>query len=355
MMDFAERLAKERRARLAAERLLEHKSRELFAANEKLALHARSLSNQIVEQREAVRSAIDEAENLKGQQHRFVDDLDRAHTQAVMAERRLWDSINTFTDGFAVFDAEQRLVAANRAFGASAKHVGIEPGCHYSAYFDLARAEGWQLADGSALPQDWCDRLEHRLDQKPHRPTDMHTPDGHWIRLIERRARGGDFVCFFLDITEEKRIWTGIEAIPDAFVLFDRDERLLACNQNYRVMFPDSAPVMAPGVRFEELLRYGLANNHVPDAIGREEEWLAERLDQMRHAEGTSFCQLADGRWIEEIDHRTPDGGRVGLRRDITAERQKRWRWNRPAPPPRRPIGRNRPFWPICPTKYARR
>jgi len=65
-MTLAEKLAKERRARLAAERMLEHKQRELFAANEKLALHARSLSNQIVEQRQVVRSALSEAEALKG-------------------------------------------------------------------------------------------------------------------------------------------------------------------------------------------------------------------------------------------------------------------------------------------------
>jgi hypothetical protein len=66
-MDIAERLAKERRARLAAERLLDQKSRELFAANEKLALHARALSDQIVEQRQVVKSALSEAEVLKGQ------------------------------------------------------------------------------------------------------------------------------------------------------------------------------------------------------------------------------------------------------------------------------------------------
>ena len=71
-MEMAERLAKERRARLAAERLLEQKSRELFAANEKLGLHARSLSDQIVVQREVTRSALYEAEVLKGQNSRFV-------------------------------------------------------------------------------------------------------------------------------------------------------------------------------------------------------------------------------------------------------------------------------------------
>ena len=93
-MEIAERLAKERRARLAAERLLDQKSRELFAANEKLALHARALSDQIVEQRQVVKSALTEAELLKGQNSQVKGDLDRAHSAAVMAERRLWDSIN---------------------------------------------------------------------------------------------------------------------------------------------------------------------------------------------------------------------------------------------------------------------
>ena len=132
-MDLADRLAKERRARLAAERLLEHKSRELFVANEKLALHARALSDQIVEQRQVVKSALSEAEALKGQNSRFLTDLERAHTAAVMAERRLWDSINTIRDGFAVFDAGNRLVAANRAYLAAFDTDAIAPGIGYDA------------------------------------------------------------------------------------------------------------------------------------------------------------------------------------------------------------------------------
>lgn len=97
-MRLAEKLAKERRLRLAAERKPEHKSRELFAANEKLALHARALSNQIVEQRKAVRSALVEAEELKGENSRYLAGLDRAHTAVVMAERRLWDSVEAIQD-----------------------------------------------------------------------------------------------------------------------------------------------------------------------------------------------------------------------------------------------------------------
>jgi signal transduction histidine kinase/CheY-like chemotaxis protein len=118
------------------------------------------------------------------------------------------------------------------------------------------------------------------------------------------------------------RIWAALEAIPDGFVLYDRDERLLTCNQRYRDCYPASAPAMQPGTLFEDILRFGLAHTQHADAVGREEEWLAERLTQYRAGEGTFEQQLADGRWIRAHDHITPDGGRVGLRIDITREKE---------------------------------
>jgi signal transduction histidine kinase/DNA-binding response OmpR family regulator len=318
-MDMTERLAKERRARLAAERLLEQKSRELFAANEKLSLHARSLSDQIVEQRQVVKSALTEAEILKGQNSQFVGDLDRAHTAAVMAERRLWDSINTIPDGFAVFDSSSKLVAANKAYLAAFRGTNVAPGISYADILRLA-AENGLVETGEEPPDGWCARMLARWDEDtPIDPIVVQFRSGVWARLVDQRARDGDMVSLALNITEEMRIWAAIEAMPDGFVLFDREERLLACNQRYRDMFPDSAAAMVPGTSFEDLLRYGLRNGHVPEAKGREEDWLAGRLAQMRNAKGASECQLADGRWIAEHDHRTPDGGRVGLRRDVTA------------------------------------
>ncbi len=37
-----------------------------------------------------------------------------------------------------------------------------------------------------------------------------------------------------------------------------------------------------PGTKFEDILRYGLDHGQHSDAVGREEEWLAERLAQHR-------------------------------------------------------------------------
>ena len=192
-MDIAERLAKERRGRLAAERLLEQKQRELFAANEKLALHARSLSDQIVEQRQAVRSALSEAEALKGQNSRFLSDLENAHTAAVMAERRLWDSINTIRDGFAVFDPAQRLVAANRAYLAAFDGLAVAPGLGYDSIVRWAAEQA--IVDTGELSVDaWVDAMMARWDSEPIEPIVLKFSNNTWVRMVDRRARDGDMV-----------------------------------------------------------------------------------------------------------------------------------------------------------------
>ena len=64
-MSLAKKLAEERRGRLAAERLLELKQAELFAANRKLGQHAKKLSNEIVETRAKVAVVRDENIRVK--------------------------------------------------------------------------------------------------------------------------------------------------------------------------------------------------------------------------------------------------------------------------------------------------
>ena len=320
-MDIAERLAKERRARLAAERLLEQKSRELYDANEKLGLHARSLSDQIVVQREVTRSALSKAEVLEGQNSRFVQDLDRAHTTAVMAERRLWDSINTINDGFAVFDCDLRLVTANQAFMVLLGGVTVAPGITYGELVHTAAVAGLvEIGDNSI--EEFEQIVANCLNADLIEPLTVQMTNGAWLRVVNRRARDGDTVALVLDITEPMRIWAAIEAIPDGFVLFDREDRLLTCNQRYRDIYSVSAPAIQPGARFEDILRYGLAHGQHPGAEGREEEWLADRLEQHRNPAGPQEQHLGDGRWITSQDHPTPDGGRVGLRVDITHIKQ---------------------------------
>lgn len=320
-MDIVDRLAKERRARLAAERLLEQKQRELFAANEKLALHARALSEQIVEQRHVTKAAVTEVQLLKGQNTRFLSDLETAHTSAVMAERRLRDSVNALHDGFAVFDTDQRLLVANRAYLSPYLDYNIGPGTPYSEILKLTAEEG--LADiGEESPDEWVERMLARWEKDPIEPEVVQTTSGQWIRLVDRRARDGDMVCVALNITEQMRIWAALEAIPDGFVLFDRDDLLIACNQRYRELYAESAEAMVTGASFEDILRFGLGRGQYKDAIGREEDWLRERLERHQDASSVLEQELEGGRWLRVLEQPTPDGGRVGLRVDITHQKE---------------------------------
>jgi signal transduction histidine kinase/response regulator RpfG family c-di-GMP phosphodiesterase len=320
-MDLTERLAKERRARLAAERLLEQRSRELQAANEKLAIHARSLSDQIVEQRQVVSTVRSEAAELKGQNRRFMHDLNRAHTAAVVAERRLWDSINTIRDGFAVFDTNLNLVMANHAYLSFFCGEGISPGISYADLITLAARMGLVDFQGED-PEAWIRRFCNRVTSYRVEVETVRLANGNWLRLVDRRGRDGDMVSLVMDITEQMRIWAAIDALPDAFILFDREERLLTYNQRYRDMFPKSAPVAIPGTKFEDILRHGLSVSPLPAEAGDPETWLTARMRQFREARGATETKMPNGRWIRESDHVTPDGGRVGLRIDITQLRE---------------------------------
>lgn len=316
-MTSAERLAQERRARMAAERHLEWKSRELAAANEKLALQARALSDLVVEERQSARAARSEAARLKGQNERYVGDLDRAHTTAVMAERRLRTSIDIIRDGFAVFDAENRLLLANRAWMHPFAEGAISPGM---AYRDLLAT----VAPLLRLDQEvdlWIDAMCDRIAGDDIPPVELSLQSGRWIRLEDRRARDGDRVCLAIDITAEMRLRAAVEAIPDGFVIFDSQDRLIMCNQRYRDLYALSHELIRPGIRFEDLLRSSLGNGLHADALGREEAWITERLAEYRAASGAVEQRFTDGRWIRAQDHITPDGGRVGLRSDITPER----------------------------------
>lgn len=111
-----------------------------------------------------------------------------------------------------------------------------------------------------------------------------------------------------------------IDNISEGFAIYDRDDRLVMCNEAYKEIYRESAAFIVPGATFEEVLRGGVARGQYADAVGREEEWIAERMRDHRELRETPFEQaLPDGRWALVSDRRLSDGGRAGLRIDITA------------------------------------
>ncbi len=114
-----------------------------------------------------------------------------------------------------------------------------------------------------------------------------------------------------------------LDALPDGFVLFDADDRIALYNERYRELYRDSADLIAVGASYERGLREGVRRGQYPEALGREEAWIAERLRQHRDPQGPIEQRTADGRWVRILERRTPTGETVGLRVDITGIKER--------------------------------
>jgi diguanylate cyclase (GGDEF)-like protein/PAS domain S-box-containing protein len=117
----------------------------------------------------------------------------------------------------------------------------------------------------------------------------------------------------------EARLRQAIESVLDGFALWDADDHLVLANQRYRDLYPALADHIRPGVSFAELARRLAWSGWIPDAVGREETWVSERVARSRMGDSAPFeRQLADGRWLRVSDQRTAEGGLVTLHSDIT-------------------------------------
>ena len=116
----------------------------------------------------------------------------------------------------------------------------------------------------------------------------------------------------------ERRLRDAIDALPEGIVFLDRQGRYILWNQRYAEIYRTSADLFAVGARLEDTLRVGIARGDYPDAIGREEAWLEQRLSLMANPGVRHEQRLADGRWIMIEERKTADQGTIGIRVDIT-------------------------------------
>lgn len=149
---------------------------------------------------------------------------------------------------------------------------------------------------------------------------------GHyvWLRaraqIIRSPSRRIHLIGIAMDVTEQhklaqryaeadQRLAVAIESTTEAFVLWDKNDRLVMCNSHYQQAYGLPDHVLVPGV--ERHLVLAAASRPVI------ERRLADP-DPTGCGSQTMEVQLADGRWLQINERRTHDGGLVSVGTDIT-------------------------------------
>ena len=111
-----------------------------------------------------------------------------------------------------------------------------------------------------------------------------------------------------------------LNCIKEGFALFDRDDRLVLCNQHYLDFHPERhRSLLTVGTSFETIFRNCVEVGFIPtDEYDSVDEFIRQRLDSHRSPRGSIERRLADGRTILIDESRTSDGGTVHVVTDVT-------------------------------------
>ena len=113
-----------------------------------------------------------------------------------------------------------------------------------------------------------------------------------------------------------------ISSISDGFILFDADDKIVTCNEQFRKLYNFVADLCVPGMSFERVCRAAAWRLDVADTDYGKDAWVQRRVALHRNARDSSDIELGDGRWVRVSERRTADGGIVGVHTDITEKRQ---------------------------------
>jgi class 3 adenylate cyclase/HAMP domain-containing protein/CHASE3 domain sensor protein len=121
----------------------------------------------------------------------------------------------------------------------------------------------------------------------------------------------------------ESRLYHAIESMSQGFALYDARDLLVLFNSRYRsLLYPGIEESVATGASFEAIVRNAAESGLIPDAQGRVDEWVAQRIREHRKPGRAMVQQRSDGRWVEVSEDRTADGDTVALYTDVTERKE---------------------------------
>ena len=249
-----------------------------------------------------------------------------AETGGPSAAELLSTILNTVMQGIAMFDADRKLVLFNQhypelfGYPESFLRVGMN-------YEDILRLNCDRSKRTASETDHYIrERLAEVQSKQPGRREHVR-PDGRVIAIRFTPTPDGSFISTYVDITDRKRaeqeaertavvLKSTIENMADGVRVFDKDLRLVVCNQKSLDMFGYPQSYGAPGMPYEKFMQVSLERGDYGDCSP--EQLAVKRARVQAGTASIAEHRMPDGRIIQKMRNPMPNGGFVATYLDIT-------------------------------------
>lgn len=170
--------------------------------------------------------------------------------EAEAARATLLAAVSALPDGFALFDAQERLILRNDRYASFHPRIAssLVPGVTLGEMLAAELAAG-EYPEARGRESAWLDEKMRRLREGPGWAIDIELADGRWVRSVKTRLPGGQTIALRSEITQLKQAekaavahrLAAMDASRDAIAIATPDGRLEHVNAALVTMFGGDA------------------------------------------------------------------------------------------------------------------
>ncbi len=136
------------------------------------------------------------------------------------------------------------------------------------------------------------------------------------IEDLNEKLRGSQSLAAL----EKERLDIALNNMTQGLVLFDRDTRIIICNQRYTDMYGLSPDVVKPGCTLEQLIAHRIQSGSFKGNVDGYGEKVLRDLASGKVTQIT--VETGHGKWIQVVNAPLPNGGWVATHEDVSEVRR---------------------------------